>query len=889
MKQWLFLFVTVFYGFHTLAQTNNGIRLIGHLYDAQSKEYLSGASVVCLLAKDSSMIQMIFTDSNGAFGLDSLSQEKYYLYITYIGYNALLKPVDLRANGKVVDLGDLSMERKSLTLAKVDVIGTRPPVKILKDTIEFNAGSYKLREHSALEELLKRLPGVQVDESGGIRVNGEVVSIILVDGRPFFSRDPSIASKNLQADMIEKVQIIDRKIKERDPAIFDSERTEKVINITLKKSSKNIWSGELMLGHGIDNRFAARTNIARFSDLEQFALLVNGDNINGNMEGIDPGNGLSRKWNPNLSYTKDINDRISYTGSYSMQDSKNEDRRGSSQEIFGVDSSYFYDQRSVHLSRGNSNAINSQLSLKTGPLLTIIYSNSLGYSISKDELLNEHGSYGNHRQLLDSGMIENYSSKSLLDISNQITIDKKFRRSGYNLNLSLSYSSANKREDIYNASNTLYVQPDDKYILDTLNQYSKIADKGKFLQFMITQIFPAFRSGKLSLSYSFTNSTSLYSKITYDFDPFENHYDNVIDTLTGSFKNAMTGNLFRIGIESKSERIDYKISFYAMAFDLTNFNLLLGNSLKYGTITVIPRGSLNYKFDNSRRLRVLLTGNPILPNAEQLRPIPDNSNPLVIKQGNGGLKAGSMHALSLNYSSFNASRMLFFNWGFNSSFMFNQIIDEIWLDSLKRQIIRPLNISGSYDLQMSSDYSFPIGRYGSSFNAGTSVRLSRDMSYVNDVKGSNMNLSLSQSISYNYAYKELLNVYVTGSCSYNRATYANSSFVATNFFGYGFSFRGTFKLPLDLLIGSSINYTLNTGRFNGYNSSVCMMNAYISKTVFGNRKGMIRLQGFDILNQNVSISRNVGPSYIEDVKVDVLQRSFMLSFTYYLKQQRASK
>ncbi|WP_142686588.1 outer membrane beta-barrel protein [Chitinophaga polysaccharea] len=889
MKQLVFFLIMFFFHFYVGAQSPYDIRLIGKVRDAESGVFLPGATIVCLLAKDSARVKIGLTDKNGCFEIDSISRDAYYLHVTYMGYKPLFKVVSLINAIGILDIGDVLLDRAGVALRGIDIIGSRPLVKISKDTISFSAEKYRLREHSTLEQLLKRLPGVQVDVDGVVKVNGEVVSMILVDGRPFFLNNISMATRNIQADMIENVQLIDRLIRERDPASFSGEGTEKAINITLKKNRKNIWSGELGGGHGTLHRFVAKANVTRFTDHEQLAIFVNGDNLNGATEDMSGGAGLSRIWLPGINYTKDLNDKVTYVGSYTMQNSKRENFQNSSKNTFLGDSIFFYDQNLNQNTRNASHSINSRINFKISPFWSLLYVNSIGYVVDHVEMMNEHGSYGSHRQLIDSGSFDNSLYQSSFSISNQINLNKKFRRDLYNLNVDIAYSNSYVLAQNYNLSGTLYMRSNGIHVLDTLNQYTKIDNRARDFQITTTQSLPFLGKSILSITYSLTVNKSPYSRSTYDFNPVDRHYSDLIDSLSGDFENTTIANFTRLGIEYKKGSIEYKISLSSMFFNLSGDNTTSNGHYKYTATSIIPKGSLNYGISDYKRLRILLTGNPILPSPEELRPISDNSNPLYIKKGNSNLRTGSTHGVWVTYSSFNPEKMFFFTTGLSGGYMRNQIIDAVWLDTLGRQIIQPTNVSGSYNMRVNMDFSFPVGKSKSSISTSTSAFLRRDISYMNSIMGSNIGMSLSQAVSYNYIYKDVVNLSIATSYGFNSVSYTMPSYKMIRYSSCGVSINGSFRLPLGLLIGENIAYSLNTGRGEMFNTSAFILNAFVSKSLFANKKGLIKLQGFDILNQNVNSYRVIGPGSMEDVRTNVLKRVFALSFIYYIKQNSVNK
>ena len=878
MKHSLLLFVIALCALQARSQSERKIRISGRVYDNERREFLSGASIACLYAGDSSRAAFTFTDKNGSFRLEGLSPAGYYLYVTYLGYQPVWKQVKMQDS--IIDLGNIIMHRMGLTLDPVNIVEARPPVRMTKDTVSFNARSFKTRAHSLLEELFKKIPGVVVDGEGNISINGEPVKAILINGRPFFEGDPKLVVKNLQAYLVDKIQLIDRKVKERDPAVFNDGQTEKAINITIKEKWLELLTGQLMAGYGTDDRFAVKAGLHRFTSHQQLAFFANGDNVNGYQNGKTiGGGGILRAWNTNLSYSADLNEKININSSYRMEEGLKMDQRNSTRQFFVQDSGYYYNQQSGQQSHNLRHAVTTRLSYKIDSSSTLVAGSYLSFTSANDLVKNEHASYGNQSQLLDSGSMKNTNRNKGYGIGNSLTFTRKFGAGGRALNVLLDYSISNTSGEMYNLSDTRYVHDNGVEIPDTLNQHQELNSYNRQLQFMITYTGPVFKDHLLNISYGLTNFKSPSNKSAYDFNPTTNHYDQLNDSLSSHFESGRVNHLAILGLRTEKQKYDYSFSLLIMHTTLTTSDVQAKESTRLRNVAWMPGAYLGYAFTNNKRLRFSYNGSPELPAAEQLQPVPDNSNPLFIKKGNPGLKPGSYHQFNVYYNSFNPTSLRSFSLGINGGFAVNQVIDAISIDSLNRQISQPMNISGAYNLLAYASNSFPVKKTKTLIKTNTTIACYNNINEVNGVKGNSKNLSLTQSIGYSYSYKECFDFNTSANFSYNRAQYAVA---ATNYFNYSGSFDGNMNLPGGFIIGTTLNYMLATGRGAGYNTDCLMWNGFVSKTLFKKRQGLIKLQGFDLLNRNVSISRNTGRDYIEDVQTKVLQRFCLFSFTYFI-------
>lgn len=246
-----------------------------------SRAAMPSATVMLMSAKDSSLVNFTVTDAQGGFELRNVSRGDYRVQITFVGFAPFSKSV-LASDfvSPVVSVGELQLQPATKQLDEVLVMGEKAPVTVKRDTIEFNAGSFKTQANANVEDLLKKMPGIQVETDGSIRAQGEQVQRVMVDGREFFGRDPKLATRNLPADAVDKVQVFDKK---SDQAVFtgiDDGQREKTINLELKEEKRNGAFGTLTAGGGTDSRWQGRASINKFGKGSQLSLLGMGNNVN---------------------------------------------------------------------------------------------------------------------------------------------------------------------------------------------------------------------------------------------------------------------------------------------------------------------------------------------------------------------------------------------------------------------------------------------------------------------------------------------------------------------------------------------------------------------------------------------------------------------------------
>lgn len=885
------------------SQAKHTGRIKGQLTDKGARQPLENASVALLNARDSSMATSTFTDKKGAFLLEGLQEGKYQLYISFMGYKPLLRPVQITADNAVIDLGGLEMEKTGLTLGQIEIVSLKPPVVVKKDTLEFNAGSFKVRENAVVEELLKKVPGVQVEKDGTITAQGEPIKRILIDGKPFFGDDPKLATKNLPANIVEKIQLIDKKTEQAEFTGIKDGETIKAINITTKKDSRNGLIGRASAGYGTDDRFAVNATLNRFRDDQQLTILAGGNNVNNmgySMQDVYSGNGgrtkstmsdfsagagggINRNWNAGVNYSEDFGKKLKVSGSYFAGDQRMENDYSSARQNLLQDTTYYYNQRSNSLNRNTSHNANVRLEYQIDSMHSLIITPNFSYTNSSNVQENTYESLGDKQQLVNSGSSRNTTTSTSPNLSANALFRKRFRKAGRTLSLNLNYNYTTNDQENFNNSASLFVLPGGQTKNDSINQRNDIGSLARNTGLRLVYTEPVFRDRFLEFSYAYTSSFNSSDKLTYDFDASKGTYSRLNDSLSNAFENTFVTHQAGVSIRTQKEKYDYSLGLNVQLSDLDNHNLSKpGNDLKQHTVNFFPSAFFNYAFTPSRRIHFYYQGSTQQPSVTQLQPVPDNSNPLYIQEGNPDLKPSFNNMFGLGYNAFNRETMIGFFANLNGSFATNKIVSASRYDSLGRQISKPVNVNGSYNTSANLVNTFPLKKQGAFINTTTALAYNQDVSYANDVLGNTKNFSVIQGVNFNYAYKELLDFSTAASFNYTGARYSLQKDNNTNFFNYTFSFDMSVNLPLGFIIGGDVDYVLNTGRSAGYNQDVTMLNAFISKSVFRNKQGLIRLQGFDLLNQNVSINRNVGENFIEDVQTTVLKRYFMLSFSYFL-------
>jgi hypothetical protein len=922
------LIATIMLLFALSTQAQRG-QIKGLLTDSSATHPLSDATVALLNGRDSSLASTAFTDNKGAFSFTGVALGDYRIYITFLGYKPIFKSVTISATQPDLDMGTIHLKGKGLMLNEVEIIQEVPPIVVKQDTLEFNAGSFKTRENSVVEDLLKKLPGVTVDKDGVITAQGETVKRVLVDGKPFFSDDPKLATKNLPADIIDKIQLIDRKSDQAQFTGIDDGNTEKAINITLKKDKKKGFFGRASAGYGDNDRFAVNTSLNSFRDNKQLSFLGSGNNVNNlgytsndvfnfssnsgggggggggraggggrgaaqstiSSLGGNNSTGITRNWNAGFNYNQDFGSKVKINGSYFINDTRTETSRTSAKQTFLTDTTYYYDQQSGSLTNNNNHRLNMRVEYQIDSMHSLIVTPSFSYSDGSTNSLNQYQSRDENKVQTIDGVSQNSSHAKSPNFSTTALFRKKFNKRGRSLSANFNFGyNTTDRQNFFKTTDTHLATDTTDAFFTGYNRMTQANNKGRNMGVRLTYTEPLMKDRFLELSYAWNNNYSDSRNLTFD-STGSGKYDRPNDSLSNIFENTFTTQQAGINIRTQKLKYDYTFGLNVQFSSLLNDNISRKTVIDQRTVNFYPSASFNYNFQRGKRLRFRYNGSTSQPTVTQLQPLPDLTSSLYVQQGNPDLKPSFSHSINAGYNVFNNSTFRGFFTNVNASFTSNKIVNANRVDTSGKQYTKPVNSNGAYNLSAFAVNTIPLKKLNTSVSLNTNLNYSRDVSFTGTrtdfstlLKSFTKNFGITQGVNFNYTYKELFDFSAGASVNYSGARYAIQPNNNTDYFNYAFSFDYNVNLPLGFIIGSDINYSLNAGRAEGYNVDVTMLNAFISKSVFKDKRGLIKLTGYDLLHQNVSVGRNTGENYIEDVNNMVLQRYFMISFTYFINK-----
>lgn len=898
----LTIWVTCFLLMSTIAygqkQTYGAVK--GSVLDSSSNQALEAASISVYEKGDSTVSGYALTNRKGEFTVKDVPRGKeVVLVISFNGLKTIRKTLVIPVSDKELDAGSFKMVKSFTELDEVLVTAEKPPVVLRNDTLEFNAGSFKTPPNSVVEDLLKQLPGAEVDKDGNITFNGKPVAKVMVDGKQFFGSDPKIATRNLPKDIVDKIQITDLKSKE---AIFTKTtdgNEDKVINITLKKDKKKGVFGRVNAGYGSMDRYEAGLNANYFNKSRQVSIVGNANNTNrqnysgGNFDFSSPrssfgggGGGLTRSWSSGLNFNNQISKKVGFEGSYFYNSSKQFNQSKSRRQNILPDTSFFYNSDNNNESAYNSHQINLNLNMEIDSMTNLhINSNfniSEGFSTSKN-ISNSTSLKGNP---INSNQNIYTSENNGLNFNGNLFFSRRFKKRGRGISLTLSSNGSNQESATINIGNNAFYRTNGDITIDSLNQLGDMKSENSSFNVSVTYSEPITKSLNLLVRAGYSRSNSNSDRVTTNYNPASGKYEEIDTLFTNSFNSKNENYTPHLTLQYNRKLLHASIGNGIRFLRQENYSTTNDSLIIQRQANITPNANIGYNFSKTGNINLNYSGSTQQPSIQQLQPIPDNRNPLYIRLGNPDLKPSFTHNINGNLNLNNISTQS--GWSVNGNFSTtsNQIMSEVYFDTIGRQISRPINTSGNYYSNFSLNYyrSWKRKTWNFRLNVSNSFGYNKTASFINAVKNNAKTYNFGPRISLNYSWKETITIMPSYSIRYNNGRYSVQQNQSPEYSTSNLSLDMFYTWKKRLVIENNIINTYNSRIAPGFRKSITIWNAAVNYMMFKKKQANIRLMVYDLLKQNTSIYRSISQTAIEDVETQVLRRYFMLTFSYNLRK-----
>ncbi len=899
----------------------NSYRIKGSVADTVANVKLKNTSVVVLNAKDSTLKKFTRVADDGTFSINGLTKGKFILLVSYPNYADYVDNFTLDSINKEHDFKRISMLLKTRLLAGVIIKGTKAAIKIKGDTTEFNASSFTVQPNAKVEDLLKQLPGIQVDKDGKITAQGQAVNKVLVDGEEFFGDDPTLVTKNIRSDMVDKVQVYD---KASDQAAFtgvDDGKKTKTINIKLKEDKKNGYFGKIDAGAATDKYYQEQVLFNKFAGKKKFSAY--GTLANTGKTGLG--------WEDSNKYgASNANTEVGDDGSISIYFSGGDDLDSFDGRYNGegiptartgglhFDNKFNGDKESINTNyktgflnvNGSRDAL-TQNTLPTGLIKSNTeqdFNNSIfrqkldaAYTVKLDTTstlkLTIDGTIKSNKTRNNYLATSLRGNDTLLNKSNRILTNdgddkilnaslfytKKFKKKGRTFTASFTEAlDQNNTKGYLNTEISYYNNLGKLDSTQRVNQYKTNAIQSSVLNSNFTFSEPLTKTVTLTGNYRFILNNSSIDRLSYN-QSLPGEYDQVDNTLSSNYKLNQISNQAGAVFNYKKNKTTFNFGTKVADVKFDQTDLYSNNELKRNFINYNPQASYQYRFSAQRSIHIDYNGNNTQPRLDQIQPVLVNTDPLNITIGNPDLKPSFTNRFNAYYNSYKvlSGQSIYVSTGY--SITSNSIISNTMTDSAGKSIYQSVNLHGKQTANfylyggynqkikfLNIDGGINVNANGNTYYSFTNSVLNKTQSYTY-----NLNARISK-------YKEKkYDAYLSAGPTYTRSQ--SSLLTAINNNGTGFNARGEFGvyLPKKFRISTDQEYTYQ-GKTASFNQDFqrTIINASLSKAFFKDESLKLLVSGNDLLNQNTGFSRSATSTQLTQSTYTTIRRYFMFSIVY---------
>ncbi|HEU4575570.1 MAG TPA: TonB-dependent receptor [Chitinophagaceae bacterium] len=892
----------------------------GTITDTLEKKNLSNAVITLLNKKDSFMVTFTRSNKQGNFVIGNLDSGNYVLLITYPRFADYADEISIKP-GDQKNIGTVPLTLKSTILQEV-VIRTGSAIRIKGDTTEFTADSFHVKDGATVEDLLKVLPGFTVNSKGEITAQGKRVDKVLVDGEEFFGDDPTVATQNLGAKIVDKVQVFDTKTEQDKLTGIGGNNDSKTLNIKLKEDAKKGYFGKLEAGSdftqytnakALFNRFVGKKKLSVYGtksttstgslgwdernklgiedDYEYdeiggyyYSFGTNDDFSNWSLQGLpnaySAGGLFSNKWNAdknnlNLSY------RFNRLGTNNV---------GSTlKQTLLQDTTYYNNENTTSNGLKQQHVASGKYDWKIDSLATLTFRSTGTYKTTQSYASTHSEALDQNQQYVNTGDRINDQNSTHKQLDNQLTYNQLFKKKGRQLIATMKYS-------LISDDNTGSLYANNKFFKNGILDSTDITDQSKTgngnsrtFGGKITYNEPLSTNFNLVTEYSYNNNQSTSHLNTYEQDN-TGKYTVINPLYSNNFDLNAFSNSGTVTLRYLSKKLKYSLGGGISAIQLKLNNLDQSTTNVYNFTNFTPQAQVSYSLKSQTNIGFRYNGTTRQPTLDQLQPIRNNNDPLNIHVGNPDLKVGFNHSFNVWYNSFKilSSRYMFVGAGYN----INQraITTYNTIDSFGRVLSMPVNVNGNRNWYIYSGWQIGQGDKKLTHGINLNANGGRNATFINGQQSDNTYTTFTIEYRMGYSIQEKYSFSINPTFGRNISKSSLRKDVNNNYWTYGGSVDGFLMLPGKIELNSDVNFDLRQ-KISAFdrNTNIIVWNASIGKKVFKDKTGKFIFSANDILNQNKGYSRIINSNFVTDQRYQRVGQYFMLTFQWTFSQMPGQK
>lgn len=931
MKTWVLgILLMAISAISAFAQSGSGRATVtGTVLDGGDKSPVMQATVQILSLKDSTMVKGNVSDLDGNFAL-SVRPGKYLLKISYIGYTTFFRQIEMTRNKPRLNVGNIELQADAIMLGEAVVVAQAPEVTAAEDTLVYNSSAYRVPEGSALEELVKKLPGAEVDENGKITINGKEIKKIMIDGKEFFADDPNIAMKNLPVNIIDKVRAYDKQSDLARATGIDDGEEETVLDLSVKPGMNKGWFGNADLAAGTEDRYSGKIMLNRFWGDNQFTVIGSMNNVND--QGY-PGGGGGFRWGGQNGLTaikmggfnfSTTSEKLETGGSvnFNYKDADIISKQASETFVSSDNSSF---QNALIAQRNKNTALTADFRIEWRPdtMTMLLVRPRLSYGNTDNTESSNSGTFnaepqnttdeliaaiqeGNLTDLMAEENIVNtiirnsLSKSSDFNVGGSVMFNRRLGKPGRNINFRGTYNYTNSSSEQFSTSETEYFQMTDEERLEILNRYISTPTLNNNFSARVSYSEPIFKGGFLQFSYNFQYKYSTTDNSTYTMpndwlieNGYGGEYTGVLDKENSKSAHYTYYNhqaeLALRWIREKM-RLNVGVSFQPQKTELSYKKGDLDTVTVRNVFNFTPTLDFRYKFNKTSQLRINYRGRSSQPSMTDLLPVEDTTDPLNIRRGNPGLKPSFTNSFRAFYNTFNTETQRGMVAHVSFSNTMNSVSSRrVYNETTGGYITTPENINGNWNLfsMLGSNTALRNKKY--TINTFTTASYNNIVSYIsdntettNDDRNKTRQLRLGERLRGTYR-TDWWEVSLNGSLNYthSRNNYQEQNNMDTYDFSYGASTN--IRLPWNMSIATDLSQNSRRGYSdNSMNRDELIWNAQISQDFLKGNAATVSIQFYDILRNQSNVSRAITAAMRSDTEYNAIYSYCMVHFIYRL-------
>lgn len=882
------------------AMAADKIVVTGSIVDRQEKIAIAFADVAAYTVKDSTktLADASLTDDRGEFEL-KLTPGDYTLSIEYLGYKKRDKKITVTSAKDTMNIGSLGLKQNVEMLETAVIQADAIAVQTKNDTVEYNASSFKVAEGSAVEDLLKKLPGAEVSNDGKLTVNGKEIKKILVNGKEFFSDDPSVAMKSLPSNMVKNVKTYSKKSDEARLTGIDDGEEEAVLDLTVKKEMMQGWSGNVQAGLGgspFHHDLGVTAN--RISEDQNLTLIANSNDINsrgfserggGPSASAGNGRGITESTSAGVNYVKNA-EKIKYGGNARYGYTENESKKISEEEMFlkeGV--SNYSNDTSKSVRKRHDVSVDFQLEWTPDSTSTLIFRPNFSYGKTDIDSDSRNRTMNNDHHNTNSSKSLGHTTGDNMNVGGMLRYVKKLNSKGRNISLNAKADYSFSDSDVDNISNTIFYDKENDEIeseVMSMNRYTDKENHGMTYRLGAAYTEPISKHHSAQIRYTYQQRNTDSKSLTYEKEG--NQTNRYLDSLSNQLDNEYDTHELELNVQGLYTKLKYKIGFNASP-QTTENNISAGPNKGHDTKQTVwnfaPNLMLRYNISQKNRLMFRYRGSTSAPDVSYLQEVIDQSNPLNIKYGNPDLKPSYTNNMSLRYNNYISKNQS--NIAANLSFqnVVNAITDKVIYDEENgtRETYKD-NIGGNWNTSAFVSYMTPIGKTKFRISSSTQGRYSQNVGYANTrdqyaQKSKTKNTSLNERLTGTYQ-QDNFDISLNGSLGYVNAKNNLNSSTNRRTYDWTIGATGNVNLPWNMQLGTDINWNIYDGYSDDFKDNELIWNAQLQKSFLKQNAASIKVKAIDILQQQNNLTRTHTAHGICDATYNSLGTYVMVYFTY---------